>query len=60
MIFVHMQHISINTNTHKETAMLKKIITEFWDVLESMGRARAAAILARNGKYKQAQDLYRN
>jgi len=40
--------------------MFKKIIKEFWDILESMGRARAASILARNGRYKEAQDLYRN
>ncbi len=52
--------LSINTDTHKETAMFKKIIKEFWDILESMGRARAAAILARNGRYKEAQDLYRS
>lgn len=40
--------------------MLKRIIKGFYEILESMGRARAAAILARNGRYKEAQDLYRN
>ena len=40
--------------------MFKKIAKDFWDILESMGKARAAAILARNGKYREAQDLYRN
>lgn len=40
--------------------MFKKIIKGFWDILESMGRARAAATLARNGRYKEAQDIFRN
>lgn len=40
--------------------MFKKLIIGFWDILESMARARAAAILARNGRYKEAQDLYRS
>lgn len=40
--------------------MFKNIIKGFYEILESMGRARAAAILARNGRYKEAQDLYRN
>jgi hypothetical protein len=39
--------------------MFKRIIYGFWDILASMGQARAAAILARNGRYKEAQDLYK-
>ena len=40
--------------------MFKRIINGVWEFLLSMGKARAAAILARNGRYKEAQDLYRN
>lgn len=55
------QHISINTSTHTQgDTMFKRFIKGFYEILESMGRARAAAILARNGRYKEAQDLYRS
>lgn len=53
--------ISINTYTHTQgDFMLKRMLKGLWDILESLGRARAAATLARNGRYKEAQDLFRN
>ncbi len=51
------QHISINTDTHKETAMFKKILNGLWETLCAIGRARYAAELARNGKWREAQEI---
>jgi len=38
---------------------MKTIITSVWDFLCALGEAKYAADLARNGKWKEAQDLYR-
>lgn len=61
------QHILINNSvetmslyqvirSHKETKM-KKFFTQIADFLESMGRIRAAAALARMGHHTAAQQL---
>lgn len=39
---------------------MKKTMKTIWNILCAIGEARYAATLARNGKYKEAQDLYRN
>jgi hypothetical protein len=38
-------------------ALIKKIFHNCWTILEEFGRARAAASLAREGKYDQARKL---
>ena len=38
---------------------MKKFFTRLVEFFEDIGRARAAATLARAGKYKEAQSLYR-
>lgn len=35
-----------------------KILNFVWEVLCAIGQAKHAANLARNGKYKEAQDMY--
>ncbi len=50
------QHLSINTDTQKEKEMFKKIINEVWEFFCAIGRARYAAELARNGKWREAQE----
>lgn len=40
--------------------MFKNITLGIWDFLCSIGKARYAAELARNGKIKEAQDLFRD
>lgn len=50
------QALSINTDTHKETEMFKKVLNFTWDLLCSIGKARYAAELARNGKWREAQE----
>lgn len=37
--------------------MIKRFFTELMNILESMGRSRAAAVLARQGHYKEARSL---
>jgi hypothetical protein len=37
---------------------MKKILDSIWDFFVAIGEAKYAADLARNGKYKQAQDCY--
>jgi ApbE superfamily uncharacterized protein (UPF0280 family) len=37
---------------------MKKIINSIWSLLESFGQARAAAILARQGRIAEAQAVY--
>ncbi len=49
------QALSINTNTHKETEMFKKVLSSIWDFFSAIGEARYAAELARNGKWREAQ-----
>jgi len=36
--------------------MFKKIINEIWEFLCAIGKAKYAAELARNGKYREAQE----
>jgi hypothetical protein len=36
--------------------MFKKILSSTWDFFCAVGRARYAAELARNGKWREAQD----
>ena len=52
------QDISINTDTHKETEMFKKITNAIWNFLCAFGEARYAAELARNGKWREAQQIF--
>ncbi len=49
-------YISINTDTHKETVMFKKIINSVWGFFCAIGQAKYAAELARNGKWREAQE----
>lgn len=37
-----------------------KLLTGIWNFLTSVGEARYAASLARNGKWKEAQAIYRD
>jgi|LauGreDrversion4_2_1035121.scaffolds.fasta_scaffold11458_8 hypothetical protein len=37
--------------------MFKKIINEIWEFLCAIGKAKYAAELARNGKYREAQEV---
>jgi len=37
--------------------MFKKIVIEIWEFFCSVGKARYAAELARNGKWREAQEL---
>jgi len=37
---------------------MKKIINSIWSVLESFGQARAASILARQGRIEEAKAIY--
>jgi hypothetical protein len=39
---------------------IKSIVSTIWDILCRTGEAKYAAELARNQKYAQAQDLYKN
>lgn len=39
---------------------MKKFLIGILEFFEDLGRARAAAELARAGKYKEAQSLYRS
>jgi hypothetical protein len=55
-ILCGMQTLSINTDTHKETEMFKKVLKSIWDFFSAIGEARYAAELARNGKYREAQE----
>ena len=38
---------------------MKRILKDIWFVLVSLGKARHAAFLARQGKYNEAKNLYR-
>ena len=51
------QALSINTDTHKETVMFKKFLLSVVDFFTAIGEARAAAELARNGKWREAQKV---
>jgi hypothetical protein len=44
------------THSHKETKM-KKIFNVIYEIMESMGRAKAAAHLSRQGLHKEAKAL---
>jgi hypothetical protein len=44
------------THSHKEKQM-KKIFTVIYEIMESMGRAKAAAHLSRQGLHKEAKAL---
>jgi hypothetical protein len=37
---------------------MKKILNHVWNFFVAVGEAKYAADLARNGKYKEAQDCY--
>jgi hypothetical protein len=39
---------------------MKTVILSVWNFLCALGEAKYAADLARNGKWKEAQALYRN
>jgi hypothetical protein len=39
---------------------MKSILNSIWSVLVSIGEARYATELARNGKWKEAQAIYQN
>lgn len=51
------QSLSINTDTHKETVMFKKMVSGIWSFFCAVGEARYAAELARNGKWREAQKV---
>jgi hypothetical protein len=40
--------------------IVKSILSAFWTFFCAVGEARYAAELARNQKWSQAQDIYRN
>ena len=40
--------------------MIARILTRIKDILIAMQQARAATVLARSGKYEQAQALYKD
>lgn len=40
--------------------MIKRLLNKIKNILITMQKARAASILARNGKYQQAQALYKD
>ena len=42
---------------HKEKRKMKKFWKSVYCVFESLGRARAASVLARQGNYKMAQEI---
>jgi hypothetical protein len=52
---VAQQHHS-NTHSHKENEM-KKIFNVIYEIMESMGRAKAAAHLCRQGRHEEAKKL---
>jgi len=37
---------------------MKKFLNGFWQFIETMGQARAAAVLARAGKMEEAKAIY--
>jgi hypothetical protein len=37
---------------------MKKVLDSIWNFLEAMGQARAASVLARAGKMKEAKAIY--
>lgn len=39
---------------------MKQILSQVWQLLVSVGQARHAAFLARQGKYNEAKELYRS
>jgi len=39
--------------------MFKKVLSSIWDFLCAFGEARYAAELARNGKWREAQEVFR-
>jgi hypothetical protein len=39
---------------------MKTIVNTFWSFLEAFGQARAAAILARQGRIEEAKAIYIN
>ena len=38
---------------------MKKILNTIWNFFVAVGKAKHAADLARNGKYKEAQAMYK-
>jgi hypothetical protein len=40
--------------------LIKRTFEFLYGIFENLGKARAGAYLARNGKWKEAQDLFRN
>ena len=38
---------------------MKKFFTAVWDIMTSIGQAKHAAYLARQGKLNEVKDLYR-
>jgi hypothetical protein len=52
--YVAQQHH--NVHTHKEYKM-KKIFNTIYEIMESMGRAKAAAHLSRQGLHEEAKRL---
>ena len=37
--------------------MFKKVLSSIWEILCEIGKARYAAELARNGKWREAQEI---
>jgi hypothetical protein len=52
---VAQQHYS-NTHSHKENEM-KQFFNTIYEILESLGRAKAAAALSRQGLHEEAKKL---
>ena len=57
---MRLHNLSINTDTHTQgDNMFKKVLSFTWEILCDIGRARYAAELARNGRWQEAQEIYR-
>ena len=53
--YVAQQHRSTHTLTRKNE--MKQFFNVIYEVLESLGRAKAAAYLSRHGHYEEAKEL---
>jgi hypothetical protein len=53
--YVAQQHRSTHTLTRKNE--MKQFFNVIYEVLESLGRAKAAAYLSRHGHYEKAKEL---
>ena len=57
---MRLHNLSINTDTHTQgDNMFKKVLSSIWNFCCAIGQARYAAELARNGRWQEAQEIYR-